>query len=434
MFQNRTLLLKWTTLLCILFPFLFSQTVQAQYKKQAQQYIETLSSKKFAGRGYVNDGHIKASSFIEQKLHSFGYKTYFQNFLFPIVVYPGKIDVSLNNKKLVPGKDYVVAAGSPNINGQFPVHTVSRNSFLNSQIRDSILIASRGSFLLITSFSSSDTGKKVVDSLTKVLRLLHKAPSNQITGLIIHDTSQTKWGISQSYSHFPVIELNKQGDYTHCSSIILNIEAELLPKCPSRNVIGTIKGTMFPDSFIVLTSHYDHIGKMGQKTVFPGANDNASGVAMMLCLAEYYAKHPQKYSIACIAFSAEEVGLIGSKIFVENPVIPLKQFTFLLHFDMIGTGEEGLKVVNGSELKPQFNILKNINDSLTLLPKVQPRVQGCISDQCYFFRKGVPCFFVYTMGGIKAYHDIYDIPKTLSLYSFDNLAQLSKLFIARLQE
>jgi len=434
MLQYRTLPLKRTTLLCIFFFFLFPTLINAQYKKQALQYIEKLSSQKFAGRGYVNDGHIKASSYIEQKLQSLGYQTSFQNFIFPVVIYPGKIEVSLNNKKLVSGKDYVVTAGSPNINGQFPVHAVSRKCFLDSKTRDSILIATKGSFLLITTFSSNDTGKKVIDSLAKVIRLLHKAPSNQITGLIIHDTSQTKWGISQSFYNYPIIELNKKGDFTKCTNISLNVEAELLPKCQSRNVIGIIKGTVYPDSFIVLTSHYDHIGKMGKKALFPGANDNASGVAMMLCLAEYYAKHSQKYSIACIAFSAEEVGLIGSKFFVENPVIPLKQFTFMIHFDMIGTGEEGLKVVNGSELKRQFNFLKNINDSLKLLPKVQPRVQGCISDQCYFYRHGVPCFFVYTMGGTKAYHDIYDKPKGLSLYSFDNLAELSKLFIARIQE
>jgi len=408
--------------------------VKAQTATQGRNYIKKLSSKSFSGRGYVRDGHIKASDFIAQKLQSFGYTTSFQNFTFPINIFPGKAHLSLNNQTLKPGKDFVFEAGTPTSKGTFPVSVYSRTSFLDAKQRDSIITLSKGKFLLITALSANDTGKKVLDSLRKVYHTILNSPTNHIAGIINHDTAQTKWGVRQTQNPYPVIELNKKTNVSTISTISLSVESELLKKCQSRNIIGIIKGTEFPDSFIVLTSHYDHIGMMGKHTIFPGANDNASGVAMMLCLAEYYAKHPQKYSIACIAFSAEEVGLIGSKFFVDNPSFPLKNFVFMIHFDMIGTGEEGLKVVNGSELKRQFNMLKQINDSLHLMVKVQARVQGCISDQCYFFRHGVPCFFVYTMGGSKAYHDIYDRPKTLSLYSFEKLGELSKLFIAELQK
>jgi len=408
--------------------------IQAQNQKQGRTYIKLLSSKQFSGRGYVNDGHVKSSTFIAEKLTSFGYETSFQKFVFPVNIFPGEIRMSLNNKKLKPGKDFVVEAGSPSIKGTFTVTVVSRSLFLNKQKRDSIIIASTGRFLLFTSLSTIDTGKKVLDSLHKVLHAIQNAPFNHIAGIIEHDTALSKWSIRQTVNPYPLIELNKKTSFDNINTITITIESELIKKCESRNVIGIIKGTYCPDSFIVLTSHLDHIGMMGKHTMFPGANDNASGVAMMLCLAEYYAAHPQKYSIACIAFGAEEVGLIGSKFFVDNPVIPLKNFAFMIHYDMVGTGEEGLKVVDGSELKRQFNLLKHIDDSLHLFVKVQPRVQGCISDQCYFFRKGVPVFFVYTMGGTKAYHDIYDKPKGLSLYSFDNIVLLSKLFIRKLQE
>ena len=407
---------------------------KAQIQHQGLHYIKKLSSKSFSGRGYVNNGHIKASSYIAQKLQSFGYTTSFQNFSFPVNIFPGETALSLNNQKLKPGKDFIFEAGTPTSKGTFPVSIYSRTLFLQAKQRDSIIALSAGKFLLITALSANDTGKKVLDSLRKVYHQILNSPTNHIAGIINHDTAQTKWGVRQTVNPYPVIELNKKMNVSTISSISLSVESELLKTCQSRNVIGMIKGTEFPDSFIVLTSHFDHIGMMGTHTRFSGANDNASGVALMLCLAEYYAKHPQKYSIVCIAFGAEEVGLVGSKFFVENPTIPLKNFTFMIHFDMVGTGEEGLKVVNGSELKRQFNLLKSINDSLQLLVKVQPRVQGCISDQCYFYRKGVPCFFVYTMGGSKAYHDIYDRPKGLSLFAFEKLGELSKLFIAKLQE
>ena len=68
---------------------------------------------------------------------------------------------------------------------------------------------------------------------------------------------------------------------------------------------------------------------MGSKTYFPGANDNASGVTQVLTMAKYYATHPQPYTMAFILFSGEEAGLLGSKYFSENPLIPLKNIRFL---------------------------------------------------------------------------------------------------------
>ena len=86
-------------------------------------------------------------------------------------------------------------------------------------------------------------------------------------------------------------------------SISVKIEQELRNDYRSQNVIGYVEGTEFPDSFIVLSAHYDHLGKMGEHTYFPGANDNASGVAMLLDLVDYYTHNelPMK-TIVFIAF------------------------------------------------------------------------------------------------------------------------------------
>ena len=78
--------------------------------------------------------------------------------------------------------------------------------------------------------------------------------------------------------------------------IKVHIKSKLLDH-KTNNVIGYIEGTEIKDTFIVLTAHYDHLGMMG-KTMFPGANDNASGVAMMLDMADYFSINPCKYSIA----------------------------------------------------------------------------------------------------------------------------------------
>ena len=130
---------------------------------------------------------------------------------------------------------------------------------------------------------------------------------------------------------------------------------------------------MIPDSFIVLTGHYDHLGHMGKDTYFPGANDNASGISMLLNLAKHYSefKGENKYSILFIAFGAEEAGLIGSKYFVNHPIFPLTNIKFLINMDLMGTGEEGLMVVNGKVFEKEFNLLNDINKKHNFFPKIK---------------------------------------------------------------
>ena len=86
-------------------------------------------------------------------------------------------------------------------------------------------------------------------------------------------------------------------------------------------MLGYVEGSHFPDSFILFSAHYDHLGHMGKNIFIAGANDNASGTSMLLNLAAHYAKpeNKPKYSVMFIAFGAEEAGLIGSKFYVQHP-------------------------------------------------------------------------------------------------------------------
>ncbi|MEO6869327.1 MAG: M28 family peptidase, partial [Ginsengibacter sp.] len=135
-----------------------------------------------------------------------------------------------------------------------------------------------------------------------------------------------------------------------------------------------------------------------------------------------------KYNTVLIAFSGEEIGLLGSKAFVDNPLIDLKKIKFLVNFDLAGTGDEGIKVVDGTIYKKQFDILDSLNKEYNLLSKVEIRGEACISYHCRFYAKGVPSFFIYTLGGIAAYHDIYDRAETLPLTNFQNYFDLMVKF------
>jgi Zn-dependent M28 family amino/carboxypeptidase len=159
---------------------------------------------------------------------------------------------------------------------------------------------------------------------------------------------------------------------------------------------------------------------------FPGANDNASGIAMLLSIARYYAAHPAecKYSIAFMAFTGEEMGLFGSKYYNEHPLFPLSKIKFEINMDIMGTGDEGITVVNGTVFKAAFNALVKINDGQHLLKLIKPRGETSNSDHYFFYKNHVSSFFIYTMGGIKAYHDIYDRRETLPLTNFDEVYKL----------
>jgi aminopeptidase YwaD len=130
-----------------------------------------------------------------------------------------------------------------------------------------------------------------------------------------------------------------------------------------------------------------------------------------------------------MAFGAEEMGLLGSKFFVENPLFPLSTIKFLINLDIAGTGDEGITVVNGSIYKKEFDLLFSINDEHNYLPQVKSRGEACNSDHCLFHLNNVPSFFIYTLGGIKAYHDVFDIPETLPLTKYKEYFKLLNSFV-----
>ena len=86
------------------------------------------------------------------------------------------------------------------------------------------------------------------------------------------------------------------------------------------NVLGVVEGTELPNKYIVISAHYDHEGiKYGE--VYNGADDNASGISALFSFAEYFRQNPPKHSVILAAFDAEELGLQGSKYFVNNSTV-----------------------------------------------------------------------------------------------------------------
>ena len=125
------------------------------------------------------------------------------------------------------------------------------------------------------------------------------------------------------------------------------------PYSTATNVMGMIEGTSEPERFVLLTAHYDHLGVRGGR-VYPGADDNASGVAGMLAAASWFAKHRPKRSVVFVAFDGEEEGLQGARHFVARSPLDLKRIIAVVNLDMIGRGDNNTLVVAGTYYHPQL--------------------------------------------------------------------------------
>ena len=90
----------------------------------------------------------------------------------------------------------------------------------------------------------------------------------------------------------------------------------------------------------------------------------------------------------------------------------------------MGTGENGATVVNATEYPKEFALLNHVNDQGKFLVKINPRGKAANSDHHFFTEKGVPAFFLYTQGGITAYHDVFDKAETLPFRVYENLFKL----------
>lgn len=347
-----------------------------------RKIVDTLTAPVFWGRGYTKDGMSKAANFIAEQFRSYGLKPmsgndFFQRFSYPANTFPGDMYLAINGKTLVPGKDFIVGPESRGLIATGKLERIDSAQFVDRQSR-----------LII----------KLEDKLT--------------------------WSVAPQQADYTLIEVDRNACRETPASFEVNIENALVKDFKASNVCAIVKGTKTPKSFVFITAHYDHLGGMGKDTYFPGANDNASGISLLLNLAHYYASNPRPYSIAFICFAGEEAGLIGSKYFTEHPLVPLKDIRFLLNTDLAGTGEEGITVVNATEFPKEFALMNAINDQDKLLVKINSRGKAANSDHYFFSEKGVPAFFFYTMGGIKAYHDVFDKAATLPLNEHEDLFKL----------
>jgi hypothetical protein len=394
---------------------LLSQKSKSQDIDYVRSIVKKLSSAQFHGRGYVNDGDTKAARFLSKEMKKAGLQAftpdYYQPYSFAINTFPSGMIVKLDDKKMKPGKDFVIHPAAQTIRKSYPLvwldDTITTLSSVYSMVDTNSL---KGKMLVVPEGvkNAYRNGIPGVESLVQ-----------RVSGSIW-------WHVSggRKTSGKLVLKMRDTMLTRANQTIEIDIENKFIEKHDALNLVGFVKGSAEPDSFFVFVAHYDHLGQMGKKTVFPGASDNASGTATVLDLARYYALHPEKahYTMVFILVSGEEAGLLGSTYFAENPLFPLDKTKFVINLDMVGTGSEGLSVVNALQFPRAAALIDSINTEKHYFADVRKGGESCNSDHCPFYKKGVPAFFLFTRGSEnQEYHTITDTYDKLPFTAYPQL-------------
>lgn len=406
----------------LLFLFSISQQCYCQEIPYYKQVVKTLSSDSLAGRGYTNKGIDKAKQYLLSEFKNCGLQAfddnYLQTFNLSVNTFPEEIELSINGKTLTAAEDFLVDPGSQSISGTFKVKNVHYYDIVKGLEDLSKIKVKKNEILVINCRTANETNKSKINNY---INYLVRENISRLKRVIINSDEKLTWGASIKQFEGSIITIHSFNEIPETVSV--KCQSVFTDNYEVANIVGYCPGTTMKDSFIVFTAHYDHLGTLGS-AIFPGANDNASGTALLLELARYFTKHPHEYSIVFISLAAEETGLNGSLYFVEHPLFPLDKAAFLWNFDLAGTGDEGIRIVNSSVYPNDYAALDSINTVHNYLSAVKKRGEACNSDHCPFYKAGVKSFYSYTLGGIKAYHDIYDRYETLPFTAFEGYRNL----------
>ncbi len=346
-----------------------------------REAILTLTAPEFHGRGYVREGDRKAGQWIQEQFAQIGLRPigqrYIQAFRHDVWTFPEDPLLQIGKKKLRPGLDFMPDAASSGGDERLRLVHLDTGIFSDPEA----LRQWQQKDLSRAALCYDQRWEQAVWELEQPLRpALH---------LIVQEN--LIFSIADRPRRPPTLRLRERPQVRR---VRYALHTQAQPDYESHNIMGMIEGKTQPDSVVVFTAHYDHLGGWG-KVYFPGANDNASGVALLLELARHYAQHPPKYTIAFMAFAGEEAGLKGSRFYVEHPRFPLSQIKFLVNLDLTGTGKTGATVVNATAYPEAYRHLKSLNETGGYLRALQARNPAPNSDQHFFHLAGVPCFFIY---------------------------------------
>ena len=400
-------------------------SLQAQDLKHYKKIVKELSSKKYQGRGYAKDGANKAGKYLVKEFEKAGVdEVVCQPFKIDINTFCGKMNMWADGKKLTPGVDFSMREYSPGVHGEFPVYHVDTVNFDAEKMYADLAKPEYANCMVVCDFWFMYNHKE--------FKPLHKKDSS-VGGFIQTWTSPIKFykAYGSKVMGKPTVWVTPEA-IEGVKNVKFDIDNEWLQDYELFNVIAKVEGEKH-DSCFVFTAHYDHLGNLGKKVYYPGANDNASGTATIVTLAEYYAKNKPQYDMYFIAFSGEDSGLNGSMYYVENPTVLLSQIKYLFNIDMIGDNNPVQYCEVSYEGYYGYTMLEKINGMNDYFEALNRGELAANSDHYPFAERHVPCILFENENGdaFKYYHTIYDTYKNGIFVTYEPIFKLIRDFVEK---
>lgn len=335
---------------------------------QPNAHLRFLASDALLGRKTGEQGNDVAARYIAEQFRKFGVKpgngsSYLQEVPFERTAPSILGTITVTEGTLNVGEDFVVmSGGGVGLSNNEVIHVgygwvdeaKGYDDYKGLDIQDKVVIAQVGT-------PDSKTPQEVFGAMAAKRKF---AAERGAAAFIEIYNLQIPWKTVVNFFGKPSLRLKetevKGSDMLHLwvnaepgkalaknkiTELDLNVGEKQSKKVMSNNVVGIIEGTdpVLKNEYLVLTAHFDHIGygsESGRVTaedsIFNGARDNAFGTTAVLTAAEALTLKPAKRSILLIAYTGEEIGLLGSKYYADNPVVPLDKCVFNLNCDGAG--------------------------------------------------------------------------------------------------
>jgi hypothetical protein len=434
----------------------------------AHKHLSYLAGPECAGRGSGQPGYQKAADYVAARFKEWGLKpigdngTYFQGVPFTSVsVAPGASSLKAPGFEVAPGRG------------------LGLSSIAEAEVKASSIVFLSAKAGTALPEGLNLTGKAVVlntDNLDNNLRTAISRLNPALVMVLVQKAAMPMPAISRGGGNrggrgarAPFVELERRyaldlaralsldpmivstsaapgvQEAEGAVSMVVKVKTEEI-KVP--NVVGMIEGTdpTLKAQYIGVGAHLDHEG-VRNGVVYPGADDDGSGSTAMLLVAEAVAKNPHKpkRSIVFMAFCAEEMGLIGSRYYTDNPIIPLENMACLLQMDMVGRNEETetdkpednvntIHLIGSKRISTELHeVTIDMNRHIGFEFEYDEEDVYTRSDHANFAAKGVPITFIFS-GFHPDYHRPTDTIEKINFEKIVSAARLNYLVLHRVAE
>lgn len=447
--MHKLIFLSSILLLLVSHGLIYSQSNLIK-SDELKNHVYTLASDDYLGRFPGSAGDSLSANYIAEQMKANGAtEVYLQDFNISIGVKTGNNSMKVNAETLVFEKDFSVYGFSSSTNLRASIVIVGKQHVLSATdsatLQSKWVITARSSQMTTNGDTDRDKAQMLADAGAAGVIFVSVLPDFSQDNLVIVDENLGRMSvpvlhISREISEKLLKTVDADNNFLNSDKIVfpeITIEAktEILPvEVTTHNIIAIVRADKSSkiDEHIIVGAHYDHLGFGGtgsgsrrQDTVAVhfGADDNASGVAVLLELIEAISTNQDKLSrdVIFIAFGAEERGLIGSQYYVKTAEKEIIKAVAMINLDMVGRtkSDKSLQIGGVGTSIQSDSILNAINKNYGFKLVLSTEGYGP-SDHASFYAKSIPVFFMST-GAHGDYHTPADSPEKIDYNSMSEI-------------